>query len=296
MYRYLGDTNTTMYNFLNAFSFFVLIIFNLTQYKYKKDFVGNLTIFVRDKFFKRKTKRSLFVLTILEILFISVVQKAFLGAINSAFGDWVGTGTNYFGVIFIEPFLLFLWFYITSVNPLRQMDLITPAFSFSLVFVKLACFCSGCCNGFECDWGLYYASADKTLFPAQLLEAAVALIIYFVLMKYRWKVKEGTLFPIYVIVYSATRFLTEFTRIEENVFWILKTYHLICLVGVLVGVIWLLIVRKYADGIIKLYEKAPFPWVNKKKTDYRKKKKVKKKVKRNKNGAPDKLKPMKKIF
>ena len=126
------------------------------------------------------------------------------------------------------------------------MDLITPAYSLRLIVVKLACFCQGCCSGMECSWGVYYPSDDAVLFPSQLLEAFVSLIIFVFLMVYRKKAKEGTLFPIYLIIYSATRFFTEFTRIEDEVFGILKTYHILCLVGIFVGIIWHVIVKKYS--------------------------------------------------
>ena len=37
------------------------------------------------------------------------------------------------------------------------------------------------------------------------------------------------------MLFSGLRFLTEFTRIEEAVFLGLKTYHYLCLVGLVIG-------------------------------------------------------------
>lgn len=287
MYAYLADTGIKMYDFLNTFSFFVALIFNILQFNRKKSFVSNLSGFAMDKLFENRTPKILLTFTVVELIFVSIVQGLFFGLLNQLFSDLVDTGANYFGTLFFVPFLLFVWFYLISVNPLKEMDLITPAFSLRLIIVKLACFCAGCCNGKECSWGLYYPNNDAVMFPSQLLEALVALIIFVFLMVYRKKAKEGTLFPIYLIIYSATRFFTEFTRIEDEVFGILKIYHILCLIGILVGVIWLVIVKKYSSKIIAAYEDAPFPWVPKNNLKYQRRKKAKKSV-NNKNGAQNK--------
>ena len=99
----------------------------------------------------------------------------------------------------------------------------------------------------------HYEAGPKREFPSQLLEAALALIIFIFLMWYRKKAKEGTLFPVYVILYSATRFFSEFTRCDPDVFGILKTYHILCIIGVVIGIIELLVVLKFSDRIRPLF-------------------------------------------
>lgn len=261
MYVFLADTDIVMYDLFGYISFVAVVVFNLAQIKTKKSNVGNVSLFITNRVLKLKSSASLWIFAIIELLFVSVFQGAFTGVINNAFGEWVGTGGNYFGTLFWGPIILFLWFYIVGVNPFKEMDLITPAYSLRLIFAKLACFCAGCCRGIKCSWGLYYPEQNDVLFPAQLLEAMVSLIIFICFMKYRKKAEEGTLFPIYMIIYCATRFLTEFTRGEENVFLILKRYHILCFIGILVGVVWLVIVKKYSDKIVGLYEKAPLPFL-----------------------------------
>ncbi len=264
---FLADTSIRMYDLLNYLSFAVLVIFNLTQIKTKKANLGNISILINSRILKSQSEVFLWIFATIELLLVSVFQGAFIGVVNEAFGDALGSGTNYFGTLFFGPIILFLWFFIVGVNPLKEMDLVTPAYSISLVIVKAACFCAGCCRGVECSWGLYYPENDAFMFPAQLLEALIALIIFIFLVVHRKKVKEGTLFPIYLIIYSAIRFFTEFTRIEEEVFWIFKLYHILCFVGILVGVLWLIIVKKYSDKIIRLYENAPLPFVFKNKSE-----------------------------
>ncbi len=260
MYRMLGSTDISMYYMVGSFGLLAVLVYNFSMFKYKLNLLSNCSLFIR-KTISKRNKKKLFAKmefwTIVEILIITFVQYLPGSFLTLKFGNLLNTGANYFGLIFFIPFFLFLLFFIISVNPFKQMDLITPAYPLALIFAKLACFCDGCCKGFECSWGLmnyHYETGPKREFPAQLLEAGLALIIFIFLMWYRKKAKEGTLFPLYVIIYSATRFFSEFTRGEPNVFGILKTYHILCIVGVIVGIIELFVVLKFSDRIIPFFD------------------------------------------
>lgn len=263
MYDTLGNTGISMYNLLNATGVFALIIFNFTQLKEKSKLLSNTSGFLFNYYSKKKRRlfSNVYFWATLETIIISVVQYLPAAILNTKFGLLMKTGSNYFGLILFIPFILFLFFYLISINPFKQLDLITPAYPLALFFVKLGCFCNGCCQGFECSWGMtnyYYNAGPRKEFPVQLVEAGLALLIFLFLNKYKKKAKEGTLFPIYLIVYSSTRFFSEFLRSEENVLWILKTYHLICIAGIILGTIELLIVLRYGDKIKKLFNRKVF--------------------------------------
>lgn len=263
MYDTLGNTGISMYNLLNAAGVFALIIFNFTQLKEKSKLLSNTSGFLFNYYSKKKRRlfSNVYFWATLETIIISVVQYLPAAILNTKFGLLMKTGSNYFGLILFIPFILFLFFYLISINPFKQLDLVTPAYPLALFFVKLGCFCNGCCQGFECSWGMtnyYYNAGPRKEFPVQLVEAGLALLIFLFLNKYKKKAKEGTLFPIYLIVYSSTRFFSEFLRSEENVLWILKTYHLICIAGIILGTIELLIVLRYGDKIKKLFNRKVF--------------------------------------
>lgn len=61
--------------------------------------------------------------------------------------------------------------------------------------------------------------------------------------------KEGTVFLIYLMLFSGLRFFTEFTRIEEAVFIGLKTYHYLCLIGLVTGTLEYYLVISYKRNI-----------------------------------------------
>lgn len=288
MYEFIGNTGIKSYDFFNAMGFYVMFIFNILHLKHKKQFISGLTKFIGSKILRKENGVIYSIFVLIELMASTYLLYFLSGLGNGIFRDLFDTGANYYGNLLLGPIPMFLLFYLASVNPLRELDFLTVGIPLNLVFVKTACFCAGCCRGFECSWGWYYPTKDATMFPTQLLEALMALFIFIFLMKYRKKAKDGTLYPIYMILYSTTRFFTEFTRIEENVFLIFKTYHLLSLLGIVVGIVWLLIVKKYSNQILEFYKKAPFPWAREKITDYRQKKKIKKSSNINKNGVPPK--------
>lgn len=242
-----------MYNILNILGFVFLFLFNLKHVNQKKSFLGGVSRHFINKqnnsLAKTKAEKKY---AYIEVIVFSLFQYAFAGTFNLMFGRLVNTSYNYFGVLFFTPIILTLVSLFLAVNIFKQMDLITPSFPLALVFAKLGCFFCGCCRGFECEWGLINYKDESNLvreFPSQLLEAGLALTIFFFLIWYRKKAKEGTMLPIYTILYSATRFFSEFTRREPNMIGILKKYHILCLSGIIVGLIELFLATKYKDNI-----------------------------------------------
>lgn len=264
MYKNLGATDIVMYDLVGILGFFAIFVYNFFKFSYKRNFLSNSSLFLM-KIYSKQNKHSLLqkanFWTVIEIYIISCVQILPSAFLNTKLSELLETGANYFGLLLFIPFFLLPLFYVISINPLKQMDLITPAYPLALIFTKLACFCHGCCGGIECFWGLTnYINESNPVkeFPVQLVEAGLGLIIFIFIMLYKKKAKEGTLFPIYVIAYSATRFFSEFMRKEPNVLGMLKTYHILCIVGVIVGAIELLVVLKYAEKIRLVFNRPVF--------------------------------------
>ena len=69
--------------------------------------------------------------------------------------------------------------------------------------------------------------------------------MFFVLRAYQKRNRyPGSVFPLFVVLYSGTRFCTEFLRADfEPLVWRLTTYHFQCLAELLLGVIELLLLR-----------------------------------------------------
>lgn len=245
------------YGPLNTLGMMMVFLYNLLHIKQKREFLGGVAQKLHRRYATgsphgiKKLLAKEYFWVVLETLLITSVHYCTIGFLNTWFGNLVGTGANYFGLVLFAPLLAGAVCLLLKIDPLKQMDLVTPAYPLALIFVKLACFSARCCQGMECSFGFYWEPRDIVEFPSQLLECAVALLLFLFLLRIKDKVLTGTLFPIYLTTYSGIRFFTEFTRWEPPVFGIFKRYQLICLLGVLVGCIEYFFVYEYHQSRVR---------------------------------------------
>ena len=247
----------SFYTFFNTLSSVVLTVYNLLQYKKKVSFIGGVSRSAIT-YVQSKQKQGVFRIfastafwAILELLLVSAVQYNYVGFLNAGASKLFKTGANYFGVLFGAPILVVLLCVILRIDPLAQLDLVTPAYPLGLIFVKIACYKAGCCSGVAWIGGL----ESPVIIPVQLIESAAAALLFVFLLCTKRKMKKGTVFPVYLITYSGLRFFTEFFRCEPKVFMGLRTYQIICIAAVLVGVLEYVAVRLY-DGHLAKRENA----------------------------------------
>ena len=252
------ELRDTLYAAFNTIATCVLYIFNMAHYKKKKELQTPWLQYITAEIVKSKYKRLSNILPVLfvlaESLLFSYFQYPLSGSTNGWMGEIANTGTNYYGLITFSPVFVCLLSCILWVNPLKQEDLITPVYPLALVLSKIACTFAGCCHGMQWANGLYNYKYDRYEVPIQLIEAGVALLIFFFLLWWRKKAKTGTMYPTYVIVYSGIRFFTEFMRGEENTFGPLKTYHILCLIGIAYGILMLVVVHFFGEKINILFD------------------------------------------
>lgn len=117
-------------------------------------------------------------------------------------------------------------------------------------FARLGCWCAGCCYGIELSGG--------SRFPVQLVEAGFCFsaLFVFLILKPERRRSDIPLFPVYLITYSAGRFVLEFFRGDANRgVWILSTSQWIGLALIAVAVVWL----RRSNFTRKLNKIAPLP-------------------------------------
>ncbi len=185
------------------------------------------------------------------VLFVLIVL------FNGSLGHALETVANYFGMLLPFPFVAFFACALFGANPLKLMDFFAPAMAIHLAFIKVGCYCAGCCHGIPWPGGprneLYNFQEQ---FPVQLVESSCAALIAIGLLIYlrKFAKKPGLGVPLFVILYSATRFCSEFLRNEPSVLGPFKLFHLFCIMGLLLGVIELFIVLSMGDKISAYYE------------------------------------------
>lgn len=248
----------SLYGLINTIGLLMIPIYNLLQYEEKKIILGGLSRNIISYCGERKWRgpwATVIFWVVLETILVSAAQQYLAGIFNAKLGELLNTGANYFGFLFGAPLLVALVCLLFRIDFLAQYDLITPAYPLALIIVKISCYVTGCCRGFAWEHGIYNPISNLTEFPAQLLESAMALVLFVFLQCCKGKLQKGTTFPVYLMVYSGTRFFTEYTRCEPRIFCGLKMYQLLCIAGVIVGAAEYLLVCKYNAYIQKKEEK-----------------------------------------
>ncbi len=241
-FLHISDRSINMYDIINDISAFVLIFY----------------VFIRVKAFAALSsycagKKRPVLWGFLLLLLIYAVFSGLFFFLNSKFGDWFtnknknyyGTLTAWFTAFTFIPILL-------KISPLKTLDLFSGGLPLQLFIAKLACFCWGCCYSFEMRGSFYFSLYNHRYeFPIQLLEALVALILFVFLIRYKkHSYKTGTVFPIYLILYSISRFLTEFLRADlPKIAKPFDAYQIMSIIFTLFGFAFLWIVRKKRNAI-----------------------------------------------
>ena len=259
---YLGSLEISSYNFFNILAVPVSILCNLLLLRYQWDVQsGWLRLLLRKELLRRK---KLLAVAETALVTVAVFGLGVLGNRFWAYALW-GSGGNYFGLLYFSPLLVIPTLLLLRINPLKLLDRYAPSYAISLVFFKLACHFCGCCEGKEWKYGFYNVAVEQYTFPSQLLEMAVALVLFFVLLRMIRKPHiPGTIFPVYMLLYSGTRFFTEFTRAGDFIYFGLCAYQIQCLLGIWIGGTWLLIAREYGRKWSDAFDRKQEAYIQKK--------------------------------
>ena len=146
--------------------------------------------------------------------------------------------------------MLGAWIYcrIKKLDVGLYFDLAFPGVALAQAFGRIGCFFAGCCYGAETTSRFsivfknsQYAPNHVHLIPTQLISSALDFLLCFFLLWYEKKKQKrsGELAALYLIFYSAGRFILEFWRgdLERGAVGKLSTSQFIGLFTFLVGVI-----------------------------------------------------------
>ncbi len=258
MYRFFGEQDA--YSLFNTVSVYATILICLLFVKYKTNELG---LFSQHAVLYASRKSTLlgtilkYILSFVEIALLTAVSLIMVN-FNYPFGDLVGTGANYFGGLFACFVLELVCSLVIMANPLKHLDIATLLLPMRLFFLKVACYLNGCCWGIPWKYGPYnnHYHHPGNQVPVQAIEAGFAIAILIFLLIYRKKSKPGTLFPMYMILYGATRFFVEFfSAAHEKILGPFNTYHFLCIISVIVGTILLIIIHFFGEKMMDFFDK-----------------------------------------
>ena len=149
-------------------------------------------------------------------------------------GEFFSVATLQAGGVFYGGLIAALavsWWYMrrTHLPLLKTADVFAPAIALGHGIGRLGCFSAGCCWGVECHrpWAVTFTNPvandlvgvplNRPLHPTQLYEAFAEFAIFGILY---WRIRKphdrGAIISLYLMLYSAARFVVEFFRFHEQ--------------------------------------------------------------------------------
>ena len=147
----------------------------------------------------------------------------------------------------------FLYSRKNHLNFLKYADLILPSVALAQGFGRIGCFLAGCCYGKETAGAISvtftnsdFAPNQIPLIPVQLYASALDFLHFFILLGVAgYQKKDGQTTGVYLVLYSAGRFILEFFRgdLERGSVGIFSISQFISLFTCTAGVLLLAAVR-----------------------------------------------------
>lgn len=149
-------------------------------------------------------------------------------------------GTSFFGALLFVPVLI-LPARLLGLSYKDILDLCAPAECLMLAIMKLDCLANNCCVG-------KYLPTLEFQFPSQIVEMVASLLVMAALLLRETRKQDGHLYAWYLIYYGVVRFILNGFRYGIKPFvWILPNGHFWALVSILIGIVWLVWVKKAAE-------------------------------------------------
>ncbi len=172
------------------------------------------------------------------LTFIGVLSVKLMYFIEN--GDF--SGLSFFGAVLFIPILAIPISVVLNIKYQDYIDICAPSVAIMLSAMKINCLRSGCCIGKV----LYTNEFGATIrFPSQIFEMIVAFLIC-VLLIYasKKKIYKTKLYPAFMILYGATRFVLNIFR-ETDDFWFgLGIGNMWAIVSVILGFVWIFVLYK----------------------------------------------------
>lgn len=117
----------------------------------------------------------------------------------------------------------------------RMGNQIAPAAAIGIAIGRIGCFFRGCCYGIPTysTWGVDFGDGILRN-PTQLYEAVFDVGMFIYLLIISKKVDEpGKLFRVFLNCYFSFRFLIEFIRVNDIVYWGMTSFQWVCILSLL---------------------------------------------------------------
>lgn len=157
------------------------------------------------------------------------------------FGGGKMIGLNFIRIVIFMPIPVYLLTRIFGDSFGKLTDLVAPLLAVFHGVTHLGCMFPGCCHGYPSTWGLYSNEAELVCFPIQPIEAVSSILVGVVLMAMmRRNIQTGKLYAWYLLLYGGTRFIWEFFRDNEKVWFGISELAAHAFAAMLIGAVVLI--------------------------------------------------------
>lgn len=144
-------------------------------------------------------------------------------------------GVSFFGSVYLIPLLMPLFGLLFRLKPGQTLDICGPCVAIMIGCMRVNCFLSGCCGGWEVCMGNLCFS-----WPTQAIDSIADFAIMVWLLQLESNGQEsGKLYPLFMVAYSAMRFLNEFLRDTPKDWLYMSHGQWFAVAAVVIGFIWL---------------------------------------------------------
>lgn len=151
-------------------------------------------------------------------------------------------GQSFYGAVLFTPLMMCLTAPLFRMKVTDLLDLCAPAECGMLVFQKVACLVTGCCEGRIFG---YNSLGEAIRFPSQIMEIIAAVIILCVLLCMVQTGKQrGRLYFWYLFLYGSIRFVLNLFRETSPFIWILPAGNFWSLIAIVIGIVTLKLTKK----------------------------------------------------
>ena len=159
-----------------------------------------------------------------------------------------GTGLTIYGAILGAALGIWIYSKFSKFQFGYFADLLAPGITLAQAIGRVGCTINGCCYGVETSlpWAVVYTHPDSfaplgvAVHPAQVYEIIFCLITFAVLLKLRGRFKpDGSLFLIYLGLYSLWRVGIDFLRLGMPFLFGLHQAQVIALIVLVIAIPWL---------------------------------------------------------
>lgn len=150
-------------------------------------------------------------------------------------------GLSWFGGLVLGVSASFVYLKKKEMPVYTTLDLIVPFVALAHAIGRIGCLLNGCCFGKVSSFGLYFPVHEALRIPTQLFSSLGLLGIYVVLRVFQEKPhRRGSIFFLYLVLYSGKRFFIEFMRADsDSIFMGLTLFQLISVAIFLIAFVML---------------------------------------------------------